>query len=56
MNLELMDEGADHDHEVIFDPDTVKEIPEDARIEDFLLPEEEVLEYVNMAAETRRGL
>ena len=56
MNLELLDDGADHDFQVIFDPDTVKEIPEDAQIEDYELPDEEVLEFVSVAAETRRGL
>ena len=55
MNVQLMDEEHVGDDIVIFDPDTVEDPPEGATLDDYALTGDEIMIYVEQAAEIRRG-
>ena len=55
MNVQLMDDEHVSDDMCIFDPDTIKDPPEGTTLDDFTLSEDEIMNYVDQAAEIRRG-
>ena len=53
--MQLMDDDLAGDDTVIFDPDTIEDPPENATNDDYALTEDEIMIFVNQAAEIRAG-
>ena len=56
MNVQLMEDEYAGDDMIIYDPDTIEDPPEGTTLDDFTLSEDEIMKYVNLAADIRRGL